>query len=126
MNLSLQYRLKTYNFSRSRMMKRTSPLNSSCEIKLPRQILLNYETVRISPFSRQRVLGDINHAKVNACVHMHGTWNDYKWDVDQFVEEGSNKKERKEKKREKEKKGREEEGEKEIGVLTVGTRRTKK
>ena len=45
------------------------------------------------------------HAKANACVthgkpcvHMHGTWNGYKWDGDQFVEEGSNKKERKEKK----------------------------
>ena len=34
------------------------------------------------------------------CVHKHGTWNGYKWDGDQFIEEGSNKKERKEKNRE--------------------------
>ena len=69
------------------------------------------------------------------CVHMHGTWNDYKWDGDQFVEGERNKKERKEKgkgnergrkEREKEKKGREKEGEKEIGVPTVGTHWTKK
>ena len=78
------------------------------------------------------------HAKANACVthgkpyvHMHGTWNDYKWDGDQFVKGGRNKKERKERKRrkkerEKEKKGRDEEGEKEIGIPTVGTHPTKK
>ena len=30
--LSLQYRLKTYKFSRSLMMKRTTPLDSSHEI----------------------------------------------------------------------------------------------
>ena len=58
------------------------------------------------------------------CVHMHGTWNGYKWDGDQFIEEGSNKKERKEKnreekKREKEKKMREKEEEKEINILMV-------
>ena len=33
------------------------------------------------------------------CVHMHGTWNGYKWDGYQFVEDESNKKERKEKKK---------------------------
>ena len=38
-------------------------------------------------------------AKENTCVHMHGTWDGYKWDGDQFVEEDSNKKERKEKKK---------------------------
>ena len=32
------------------------------------------------------------------CVQMHGTWNGYKWDEDQFIEEESRKKEKKEKK----------------------------
>ena len=45
-----------------------------------------------------------------------------KGEGNQFIEEESNKNERKEKK----KKGGEKNGEKEIGVLTVGTRRTKK
>ena len=55
---------------------------------------------------------------------------------DQFVEEGRSKKERgrkkkrerkeRKKEREKEKKGREKEGEKEVGIPTIGTRRTKK
>ena len=48
-----------------------------------------------------------------------------KGEGNQFVEEERNKKERKEKKK-KEKKGREKVEENEIGVLTVGTRRTKK
>ena len=33
--LPLQYRLQTWNFSRSRMTKHTSPLDSSREIYLP-------------------------------------------------------------------------------------------
>ena len=41
-------------FSRSRMTKRTSPLESSHKIKLPRRISLNSETVGISRFSRHR------------------------------------------------------------------------
>ena len=41
-------------FSRYWMMKRTSPLESSCEIYLPRRISSNSETVRISRFSRYR------------------------------------------------------------------------
>ena len=51
------------------------------------------------------------HAKANACVthgkpcvHMYGTWNGYKWDGDQFVEGGRNKKEMKEKGKGKEEK----------------------
>ena len=44
--------VKTENFSRSQMMKRTSPLESSHEIELPRQISSNSETVEISHFSR--------------------------------------------------------------------------
>ena len=44
--------VKIRNFSRSRMKKRTSPLGSSREIYLPRQISSNYEIVGISCFSR--------------------------------------------------------------------------
>ena len=47
--------VKTQIFSRSRMTKQTSPLQSSREILLPRRISLNSETVRISCFSRHRV-----------------------------------------------------------------------
>ena len=43
------------------------------------------------------------------CVHMHGTWNGYKWDGDQFVEGERNKKERKEKGKGKEGKKRDRE-----------------
>ena len=45
-------------FFRSRMMKRTSSLNSSHEIQLSRRISSNYETIEISSFSRYRVSGD--------------------------------------------------------------------
>ena len=44
--------VKIQNFSRSRMTKRTSPLESSHEILLPRRISLNSKTVIISRFSR--------------------------------------------------------------------------
>ena len=52
-----------------------------------------------------------------------------KWEGNQFIEEESNKREkkekkRKEKKRAKEKKWKEKEGDKEIGVPTVGNRRS--
>ena len=66
---------------------------------------------------------------------MHASENVYKMGGDQFVEEGRNRKERrrkkkrerKERKKEREKKkGREKGGEKEVGIPTVGTRRTKK
>ena len=43
---------KIRNFSRSRMTKRTSPLESSREIWLPRRISSNSEIVGISHFSR--------------------------------------------------------------------------
>ena len=43
---------KIENFSRSRMTKRTSPLESSSEILLPLRISSNSETVGISRFSR--------------------------------------------------------------------------
>ena len=48
--LSLMYKLQNWNFSRSRMMKRTSPLDSSREIYLPRRISLNYEIIGFSRF----------------------------------------------------------------------------
>ena len=51
--------VKIRNFSRSRMTKRTSPLESSREIYLPRQILSSSETVKISLFSRHRVSGAV-------------------------------------------------------------------
>ena len=44
--------VKIRNFSRSRMMKRTSPLESSREIWQTRRISSNSETVGISRFSR--------------------------------------------------------------------------
>ena len=44
--------VKIQNFSRSRMMKWTSPLESSREIQLSRRISLNSEIVGISHFSR--------------------------------------------------------------------------
>ena len=46
--------VKIQNFSRSRMMKRTSPLELSREIWLPRRISSNSETVEILRFSRHR------------------------------------------------------------------------
>ena len=46
--------VKIRNFSRSWMMKRTSPLEWSREIELPRRISSNSETVGISHFSRHR------------------------------------------------------------------------
>ena len=42
--------VKNQNFSRSRKMKRISPLESSCEIYLPRRISSNFETVGICTF----------------------------------------------------------------------------
>ena len=55
--------VKIRNFSRSRMTKRTSPLESSRKIWLPRRISLNSETVEISRFSRHvedcRTLGTL-------------------------------------------------------------------
>ena len=70
------------------------------------------------------------------CVNMHASGNVYIWKVIP-VRRGGKEHKRKEKekgkrekgkkrKREKEKKGREKEEEKEVGVLMVGTRRTKK
>ena len=46
--------VKIWNFSRSRMMKLTLPLESSREFLLPRRISSNSETVGISRFSRHR------------------------------------------------------------------------
>ena len=51
--------VKIRNFSRSRMTKWTSPLESSREIYLLRRISLNYEIVGISRFSRHRVSGAV-------------------------------------------------------------------
>ena len=50
--------IKIQNFSRSRMTKRTFPLKSSREIKLPRRISLDFEVVGISRFSRRGVSDD--------------------------------------------------------------------
>ena len=50
--------VKIQNFSRSRMMKRTFPLKSSHEIKLPRRISLDFEVIGISRFSRRGVSDD--------------------------------------------------------------------
>ena len=49
---------KNMEFSRSRMTKRTFPLKSSHEIKLPRRISLDSEVVMISRFSRRGVSDD--------------------------------------------------------------------
>ena len=51
--------VKIQNFSRSRMKKRISPLESSREIYLPRRISSNSETIGISRFSRHRVSGTV-------------------------------------------------------------------
>ena len=51
--------VKIQKFSRSRMTKQTSPLESSREILLPCRISLNSEIVGISRFSRHRVSGAI-------------------------------------------------------------------
>ena len=51
--------VKIHNFSRSWMIKRTSPLESSHEIYLPRRILLNSETAGISRLSRYQVSGAV-------------------------------------------------------------------
>ena len=54
--------IKIWNFSRSWMMKRTSPLESSHEIYLPHRILLNSETVGICMFfEATRVVRDTWH-----------------------------------------------------------------
>ena len=50
--------VKIRNFSRSRMTKRTFPLKSSHEIKLPRRISFNSKMVGISRFSRSGVSDD--------------------------------------------------------------------
>ena len=49
--------IKIWNFFRSWMTKRTSPLESSREIYLSRRISSNFETIGISHFSRHRVSG---------------------------------------------------------------------
>ena len=46
--------VKIQNFSRSQMTKRTSLLESSHQIYLPRRISLNSKTIGISRFSRHR------------------------------------------------------------------------
>ena len=45
---------KSWDFSRSQMMERIAPLESSREIYLPSRISLNSEIVGISRISRQR------------------------------------------------------------------------
>ena len=50
--------VKTQNFYRSRMTKRTFSLKSSHEIELPRRISLDSEVVEISRFSRHGVSDD--------------------------------------------------------------------
>ena len=47
--------VENQNFSRSWMIKHTSPLESSSEILLPSRISSNSKKVRISCFSRHRV-----------------------------------------------------------------------
>ena len=56
--------VKIRNFSRSRMMKRTSPLESSREILLPRRISSNSEIVGISHFSRHVECGTLGTLRV--------------------------------------------------------------
>ena len=51
--------VKTQNFSRSRMTKRISPLESSLEIYLRRRIFSNSEAVEISHFSTQQMSGAV-------------------------------------------------------------------
>ena len=51
------------------MMKRTSPLNSSREIKSHCQISSNFEIVEISHFSRHRMSGDTWHDMW--CTYVH-------------------------------------------------------
>ena len=51
--------IKIRNFSRSWMIKRTSPLESSREILLPRRISSNFETVGISCILRHWVSGAV-------------------------------------------------------------------
>ena len=58
-NCKMVISVKIRNFSRSRMTKPTSPLESSHEIYLPRRILSNSETVGISRFLRYWVSGAV-------------------------------------------------------------------
>ena len=51
--------VKIQIFSKSRMTKRTSPLESSRKILLPRRISSSSETVGISLFSRHQVPGAV-------------------------------------------------------------------
>ena len=51
--------VKIRNFFRSRMTKRTSPLESSREIQIPHRISSNSETVGISRVPRHRVSGSV-------------------------------------------------------------------
>ena len=59
---------KNWDFSRSRMMKRIAPLESSHEILLPNRISLNSEIVRISRISRQLGVGR------HMASHVDDTW----------------------------------------------------
>ena len=59
-------------FSRSWMTKQTSLLNSSHEIQLPTRTSSDFETVKISHFSRHRVLVDTWHDHVDVTWHPKG------------------------------------------------------
>ena len=54
------------------MTKRTSPLNSSLEIKSPSRTSSNSETVEILHFSRHHVSDDTWHDHVDATWHPMG------------------------------------------------------
>ena len=64
--------VENQKFSRSRMLKRTSPLESSYEIQSSCRISSDSEAVGISRFSRHRVLGDTWHDHVDATWHPKG------------------------------------------------------
>ena len=51
--------IKIQNFSKSQMMKQTSPLESSREIEIPCRISSNSEIVGISRLFRHRVSGAV-------------------------------------------------------------------
>ena len=69
--------VKIRNFSRSRMKKQISPLESSCEILLPRRILLNFETVGICTFFEAPSIG----CSKTTCDVTKVTYNMYSCDT---------------------------------------------
>ena len=57
--------VENQKFSRSRMTKQTSSLNSFCEIYLPCLISLDFKTIGILCFLRHRGSGDTWHDHVD-------------------------------------------------------------